>query len=95
MKHINKLLIQLRKERNPRIFSALCFIERDSATGKWIANPTLWDGKPLSGHMEGVIPEEWVSTYDTAEEAAEAVSSLFNTLDIKHKPVILIDDIAG
>lgn len=91
MNHINRLLMQLKRENKPLIHSAMCIIER--VKDKWIADPTLWDGKPLSGHMEGVIPADWVREYDTADEAAEAVERLFDGLEIAKRPVILIDDL--
>lgn len=93
MNLVNRLLVQLRKETRQRIYSAMCFINFDSESGKWIAAPTFWDGVPRSGYMEGVLPDDWQLEYNTAEEAAEAVERLFDTLDIRKRPVLLIDDL--
>ena len=92
MQHINKLFLQLKREVRPSVYSAMCIIER--VGGKWIANPVFWDGKLYSGYMEGILPSDWISEYNTADEAAEAVQRLFDTLDIGNdNPVIIIDDI--
>lgn len=94
MEHITRLLIRAKKSRCPAIYSALCIIDRDNNTGKWKAAPQLWDGVPGSGFMDDAIPADWVSEYDTADEAAEAVDRLFQTLDISKpdRTVIIIDD---
>ena len=95
MNHINRLLIQLKREVKPLVNNALCFIDRDYKSNKWICNPMIWDGKPGTGHMEGVIPADWVREYDTADEAAEAVERLFDTLNISdpERLLIIIDDL--
>lgn len=93
MNHIDRLLIQARKAFNPPIFSALCIIDHDDMTGKWIAAPQLWDGVPCSGFMP--VPADWKSEYDTADEAAEAVNKLFASLNISNpdRVVIIVDDV--
>lgn len=97
MKHINRLLIQARKAAHPPIYSAFCIIDWDERKSKWSAVPQLWDGVTGSGNMDDVIPADWTSEYDTADEAAEAVDRLFQSLDISdpNRVVIIIDDIAG
>lgn len=95
MKHINRLLMQLKREVKPLIHSAICFIDRDYKSNKWVCNPQVWDGKPSSGFMKNVIPEDWICEYDTADEAAEAVEKLFETLNISNpeRLTIIIDDL--
>lgn len=85
--------MKARKSARPSIYSALCIVDLDDKTGKWKAEPRLWDGVPGSGFMDTLIPADWVSEYDTADEAAEAVNKLFETLDIKdpNRVVMLID----
>ena len=95
MQHINRLLINARRAANPLIHNAVCFIDRDYITNKWTCNPMVWDGKPNTGHMKGIIPEDWVCEYDTADEAAEAVERLFDKLNISdpERLLIIIDDL--
>ena len=95
MNHIDRLLIQARKAFHPPVYSALCIIDHDDITGKWKAAPQLWDGIPGSGFMDDAIPKGWVSEYNTADEAYEAVGKLFASLNISKpdRTVILIDDV--
>lgn len=95
MNHIDRLLIQARKAFNPPIFSALCIIDYDDITEKWIACPQLWDGVPGSGSMP--VPADWKSEYDTADEAAEAANKLFASLNISNpdRVVIIVDDVGA
>lgn len=93
MNLLNRMLVQLRKETRPSIYSALCYVEYDKEAGKWLTKVNFWDGKPRSGYMVGVLPEDWQSEYDAASEAVEAVERLFDTLDIIKRPVIIIDDL--
>lgn len=93
MNLLNRMLVQLRKETRPGIYSALCFVEYDCKTGKCVTKINFWDGKPRSGYMNGVLPEDWQTEYNTADEAVEAVERLFDTLDIIKRPVIIIDDL--
>lgn len=92
MNLLNRMLVQLRKETRPSIYSALCFVEYNSEAGKWVAKINFWDGKPRSGCMKVDMPD-WQPYYDTADEAAEAVERLFDTLDIIKRPVIIIDEL--
>lgn len=94
MKHIDRLLRKARKAQSPSVYSAFCIVDRDSRTGKWIAEPQIWDGKPGSGNMEGVIRSDWIREYDTIEEAVEAVDTLFQSLNIgdPDRLVLLVDD---
>ena len=93
MNHIDRLLIQARKAFHPPIYSALCIIDHDDITGMWKAVPQLWDGVPGSGFMP--VPADWKSEYDTADEAADAVNSLYESLNIRdpERLVIIIDDV--
>lgn len=44
--------------------------------------------------MEEAIPEDWQREYCTADEAAEAVNSFFESLNIPDPDrVVLIDDV--
>lgn len=97
MNHINRLLIQAKRAANPPIYSAFCIIDWDERKGKWKAVPQLWDGVPGSGFADAAIPADWISEYDTADEAAEAVDRFFQSLNISdpNRVVIIIDDIAG
>lgn len=95
MNHIDSLLMRARKASNPPIYSALCIIDHDDITGMWKAVPQLWDGVPGSGFMP--VPADWKSEYDTADEAAEAVNSLYESLNIRdpERLVIIIDDVGA
>lgn len=95
MNNINRMITRLKRQLSPSIYSALCIVDRDLNTGKWTAFPQLWDGVPGSGYMEGAIPADWVMEYDTADEAAEAVDRLFQTLNISspERLVIIVDDV--
>lgn len=95
MNQIDKLLIRARKSVRPSIYSAFCIVDLDDTTGKWRADPRLWDGVPGSGFMDTLIPADWVREYNTAAEAADAVNKLFETFDIKepNRVVVLIDDV--
>lgn len=97
MEHITRLLMRAKKAYSPAIYSAMCIVDRDVHTGKWIAAPQLWDGVPGSGFMADAIPADWVSEYDTADEAAEAVNRLFHSLNISdpNRTVIIIEDIGS
>lgn len=82
MNHINRLLRLARKAVHPPVCNAFCIVDHDDNTGKWKAAPQLWDGVLYSGNMEGVIPADWQSEYDTAEAAADAVDQLFQSLNV-------------
>lgn len=91
MNQINRLLIQARKAAIPSIYRALCIIRYDDITGKWIAAPQLWD-KHFG--RQTLLPD-WISEYNTAEEATEAVEQLYESLNVSdpERLVILIDDV--
>ena len=97
MNHINRLLRLARKTVHPPVCNAFCIVNHDDQTGKWNASPRLWDGVPYSGNMKGVIPADWESEYDTADEAAEAVNNLFASLNISNpdRVVIIVDDVGA
>lgn len=90
MNQINRLLIQARKAAIPSVYRALCTIRYDDITGKWIAAPQLWDK-----HFDRQTLPDWISEYDTAEEAAEAIEQLYESLNVSdsERLVILIDDV--
>lgn len=91
MNHINRLLIQARKAAVPSVYRALCTIRYDDITGKWIAAPQLWD---KNFDRQTLLPD-WISEYDTAEEATEAIEQLYESLNVSdsERLVILIDDV--
>lgn len=91
MNHIDSLLMRARKVSNPPIYSALCIIDHDDITGMWKAVPQLWD----KGFNIRAFPRDWKTEYDTADEAADAVNSLYESLNIRdpERLVIIIDDV--
>lgn len=89
MQHINRLLVQVRKSVHPAICAAICFVTKDEATGKWNADPRLWDGVPGSGFMDGAIPNDWPREYDSAAEAQEAVYSLLGGLGLHERDIVV------
>lgn len=93
MNKIDRLLREMKRMSSLSVHSALCIIDRNDITGKWIAAPQLWDGVPGSGFMP--VPADWKSEYDTVDEAAEAVNRFFSSLNIAapDRIVILIDDV--
>ena len=95
MNKINNLIRRAKKAASNAVYSALCIIDFDERKNKWIAAPQLWDGVLYSGNMEEATPEDWQREYDTADEAAEAVNSFFESLNIPDpdRVVILIDDV--
>lgn len=95
MNKIDRLLREMKRMSSPSVHSALCIVDHDDITGKWIASPQLWDGIPGSGSMP--IPTGWKSEYDTADEAAEAANKLFASLNISNpdRVVIIVDDVGA
>lgn len=91
MNQINRLLMLARRACQPLIYSALCIIDHDPVSGKWVASPQLWD----KNFEYRAIPRDWIDQYDTAEEATEAVGQLYESLNVSdpERLVILIDDV--
>jgi len=94
MNHIDRLLLKAKELVKPGIRNAFCIVERDVTTGKWATAPLLCDGVSGSGFTDAPVPTGWKSEYNTKEEAAEAVDSLFSALNIDepNRLVILVDD---
>ncbi|MBC1758728.1 hypothetical protein AABM06_03450 [Listeria ivanovii] len=90
MNHINRLLIRLKETQYKSGYKfAVGFVNYDKETGKYIAKPQPWDGKPGTGTEAVNLPEWWHSDYTTEEEASEALHRLFEGYGIPEEDCVI------
>jgi len=70
MKHINRLLMQVRTAKNGNGMHVIGFIDYDPEKRGFIAKGTIWDGVPGSGG------ESFYSEHATQEEAIAACEAI-------------------
>ena len=90
MKHIERLLIRAKKVSQGSGYSfAVAFVDYDKATGKYIAKPNPWDGKPGSGTEAENLPEWWHEDWETEEAAVDALHRLFDEYKIPDENCVI------
>lgn len=70
MKHINRLIMQLKQAKNGHGMHLMAFVDYDIEKGRYTAKVTAWDGVP------GTACECMAGEYDTQEEAIAACDNV-------------------